>query len=187
MSEAAIAAPPANLARGASGPNWHWLVPAAEMAAEVSDAWPLGAGPAAVTCGGYPRIATRTAGCGDGSVACARDFTGAILRRWDIGARSDDIVVVVSELITNALRHARQAAAWPQRPVRLGLIHPGPCVLCAVSDPSDQLPAPREPDWLDETGRGLHVVSALSDDWGCTAPNRLGKVVWATFATGSGG
>ena len=103
--------------------------------------------------------------------------------------RGDDIAIVVSELLTNALRHALPAPGdlRPRRPVRLGLLQPGPCVLCAVSDPSDQLPAPREPDWLDETGRGLHVVSALSDDWGCTAPNRLGKVVWATFATGSGG
>ena len=157
------------------------------MAAEVSNVWPLAAEPASVTCGGYPRVATRTAGCDGGSVRCARDFTVATLGRWGIGERSDDIVVVVSELLTNALRHARPtAAAWPQPPVRLGLIHPGPCVLCAVSDPSDQVPEPREPDWLDETGRGLHVVAALSDDWGCTTPSRLGKVVWATFATGSG-
>jgi hypothetical protein len=158
------------------------------MAAEVSRSWPLAAGDAVLPCGGrFPRVATRTPAPGDQSVRSARDFTVATLRRWGVSDRCDDVVVVVSELVTNALRHAQPASApWPRRPVRLGLIHPGPCVLAAVSDPSDQVPQAREPDWLEENGRGLHVVSALSENWGCTAPDRLGKVVWATFDTGCG-
>ena len=36
-----------------------------------------------------------------------------------------------------------------------------------------------------ESGRGLHVVSSLCDEWGCTPPGPRGKVVWAMFATGA--
>ena len=55
-------------------------------------------------------------------------------------------------------------------------------MLCAVADPSPRLPEPKEPDYLAESGRGLHVISALSDRWGCTAPTEAGKVVWALFS-----
>lgn len=182
MPEAAIADPLAGLARGVTGPGWHWLAPAAEMAA-ACDGWPL----AAQAGGGFPRVATRTPGPGPSSVRAARDFAVGTLRRWGIGDRCDDIVVVVSELLTNALRHARPAAAaWPCSPVRLGLVHPGPYLVCAVADPSDQPPQPREPGWFDETGRGLHVVGSLSDGWGYTPPTRRGKVVWARFVNSSG-
>ena len=62
-------------------------------------------------------------------------------------------------------------------------MHSGPSVLCAVADPSDELPVPREAGWLDESGRGLHVIASLSDQWGsCMARGRPGKVVWATFS-----
>jgi hypothetical protein len=90
---------------------------------------------------------------------------------------------VVSELLTNAL-HSATGPAWPRWPVRLGLLQPGPWILCAVSDPSDEVPETRQPCWDDESGRGLHVVASLCDRWGCTAPGPRGKVVWATFATG---
>ena len=101
--------------------------------------------------------------------------------------RSGDIVVVVSELLTNALRYTVPCpgAVWPRWPVRLGLLQPGPWVLCAVSDPSDEVPVAREPGWFGESGRGLHVVSSLCDEWGCTPPGPRGKVVWAMFATGA--
>ena len=53
-----------------------------------------------------PRVATRTLGPGTGSVRTARDFTMATLQRWGTAERSQDIAIVVSELLTNALRHA---------------------------------------------------------------------------------
>jgi len=91
----------------------------------------------------------------------------------------------VSELLTNALRYTVPCpgAVWPRWPVRLGLLQPGPWVLCAVSDPSDEVPVAQEPDWFGESGRGLHVVSSLCDEWGCTPPEPRGKVVWAMFTT----
>ena len=99
--------------------------------------------------------------------------------------RGDDIAIVVSELLTNALRHALPAPGdlRPRRPVRLGLLQPGPCVLCAVADSAKAPPVPQAPGLLAETGRGLHIICALSDKWGYTTVNGTGKVVWATFTS----
>jgi hypothetical protein len=185
MSEAAMTAPPASLTRTvACGPAWHWLAPAVEMAATVASVWPVPSVDLPWGPPGYPRLATRTPGAGAGSLRAAREFTAATLTRWGVAGRSDDIVVVVSELLTNAIRHAVPSDNWGGQPVRLGLLQPGPCVLCAVADPSEHVPTLREPDGFDENGRGLHVVASLSDDWGWTAPTARGKVVWAMFATG---
>jgi hypothetical protein len=187
VSKAAATAAPASFAEG-TGPaaNWHWLTSAAEMAAEMSGVWPLARDPAAQRWPGYPRVATRTPGAGADSVRVARDFAAATMRRWGIGERSDDVVVVVSELLTNALRYTVPCpgAVWPRWPVRLGLLQPGPWLLCAVSDPSDEVPVPKDAGWFGESGRGLHVVASLCDQWGCTQPGPKGKVVWAMFATG---
>ena len=97
--------------------------------------------------------------------------------------RSPDITIVVSELLTNAIRHALPASGetGPQRPVRLGLLQPGSCVLCAVADPSKAAPTLQTPGSLTETGRGLYIIGALSDQWGYTTPSETGKVVWALF------
>jgi hypothetical protein len=169
----------------ASGVGWRWLTVAAEMAALASGEWLLAAGSAVP---GRPRVATRTPGTDARSVGMSRDFTVATLRRWGVAERREDIAVVVSELLTNALRHASSHSGGlePRWPIRLGLLQCGPCVLCAVADPSDKAPEPREPDYLAESGRGLHVVEALSDKWGYSAACNMGKVVWATFWTETG-
>ncbi len=113
--------------------------------------------------------------------------------RWGVADRSHDVASVVSELLTNALRHALPAelaappdgtASWPANPgrIRLGLLCAGHGVLCAVADPSTAAPVLRQPDWLDESGRGLQLVASISDSWGyCATPGQEGKVVWATF------
>src|SRR5438034_847076 len=130
VSEAAVTAAPVGLARGtARAADWYWLSSAAAMAAEMSGVWPLASHPAAQRWPGYPKVATRTPGAGAESVRVARDFTAATLRRWGVGdERSGDIVVVVSELLTNALRYTVPCpgAVWPRWPVRLGLLQPGP-------------------------------------------------------------
>ena len=124
-----MTAAPATLA-GCPGPaaNWHWLASAAEMAAETSGVWPITWNPSAPRWPGYPKVATRTPGAGAESVRVARDFTAATLARWEIGERGEDIVVVVSELVTNALRYTVPCpgSVWPRWPVRLGLLKPGP-------------------------------------------------------------
>lgn len=177
--------------------GWHWLAPAVAMAAAASGARQRTPGLASTDWTCFPRLAQRTPGLDPKSVGTARDFCLSTMRRWGVQDRSDDVAVVVSELLTNALRHgvpqaqaqgqARTqapagSAARSRWPVRLGLVQPGHFVLCAVADPSPRLPEPKEPDYLDESGRGLHVISALSDRWGCTAPTEAGKVVWALFS-----
>jgi Histidine kinase-like ATPase domain len=163
-------------------PSCRWLILAAEMAGWVnSDLWSApdpATGPA-----GLPRIATRTLGTDVGSVRAARDFTVATLRRWGTAERSQDIEIVVSELLTNALRHALPGPGEILSPwgIRLGLLNPGPFVLCAVADPSRAAPVPQMRSSLAETGRGLHIICALSDQWGYITPGEGGKVVWALF------
>ncbi len=159
-----------------------WLRPAMETAAPAHMYWPSAGWTRSA------RVATRTPGPEPGAVKAARDFAGSTLRRWGMADLEVDVGVVVSELLTNALRHAlpRQSEQLGASPIRLGLLYPGPCVLCAVADPSDQVPVVKTPDYLAETGRGLHVVASLCHRWGWTAPCHTGKVVWATFQPPAG-
>ena len=172
----------AHLSRLEGWAGSRWLKLAAEMAGLANSAGRPSPDPVPAGRARLPRIATRTLGADAGSVRAARDFTIATLHRWGTAERSQDIVIVVSELLTNALRHALPGSGdtRPRRPIRLGLLQPGPCVLCAVADPSKAAPAPQVPGSLAETGRGLHIICALSDQWGY-APNDTGKVVWAMF------
>jgi anti-sigma regulatory factor (Ser/Thr protein kinase) len=168
----------------ASATRWPWLALAAEMAAAGTGADQAGpAGPGHPEAGCLPRVAVRTAGRDLASVAVIRGFTRSTLQRWNVARRSDDITLVVSELLTNALRHTLPK---PGRPVRVGLLQPfpGAGVLCAVADPGPVVPRLPPPSRDAESGRGLHVVAELSDQWGCTTPDRAGKVVWAMFAAG---
>jgi hypothetical protein len=187
--------------------RWSWLQSAAEMAALYSGAWsdpelPLapaggfaGSPPRLATAPpSAPRLATRSPAPTVRSLAGARSFTLATMDRWGAAGCADDVAAVVSELLANALRHALPradngtragtgAAGARSRPIRLGLLDLEPLVLCAVADPSAQPPVHRQPDWLEESGRGLHVVASLSSHWGfCVAPDMRGKVVWATVS-----
>ena len=179
IDRAATAARPARLPGGTGG---RWLMLAAEMAGLTSGSGPLSPDNTAMGRSCLPRIAMCTPATGAGSVRAARDFTVATLHRWSAAERGQDIAIVVSELLTNALRHALPGSgeAEPRRPVRLGLLQLRSCVLCAVADPSTAAPVPRPPGSLGETGRGLHIVCALSDGWGYTISG-TGKVVWAMF------
>ncbi len=184
---------PLALAR-ASGTDWPWLEAAVQMAWRSCGCLPQVPSALEDRTSGWataPRVATRTPPPATRSVAMARAFTLRTFEKWGVVARGADAAAVVTELLTNALRHAlpaltddtATAAAWP---IRLGLADPGPYVICAVADPSTDMPAPRHSGWQDEAGRGLLVVASLSDQWGyCAAPADQGKVVWAAFATAS--
>ena len=171
----------AHLSRLERRASSRWLMVAAEMAGLAKGNLRPSPDPASAGRTRLPRIATRTLGADACSVRAARDFTAATLSRWGTAERGQDIAIVVSELLTNALRHALpRTDDIPRRPIRLGLLQPGSCVLCAVADPSAAAPAPQAPGSLAETGRGLHIIYALSDQWGYV-PNDAGKVVWAIF------
>jgi anti-sigma regulatory factor (Ser/Thr protein kinase) len=185
VDQTSSTADPADSPGGSVG--WHWLHQAAEMAA-LGNSRLLSAGlggPAGSGLSYLPRIATQAPSVDPRSISQARRFATETMRRWGITDRESDVAIVVSELLTNAVRHGLPLAVDPpDRPIRLGLLHAGPAVLCAVADPSEHLPVPREPRWLEENGRGLHVIASLSDKWGaCPSPGEVGKVVWATFST----
>ncbi|MFF9395502.1 ATP-binding protein [Streptomyces griseoluteus] len=122
----------------------------------------------------------------------ARNFTRSALGPWDVGDRFDDIALVVSELVTNALRHAMPAELPPgtgqSAPVRLHLLHWTGRLVCAVRDPSDESPVPRETedDFSAESGRGLLLVESFADGWGWhpALGDGGGKLVWALFRLG---
>ncbi|MFI5522465.1 ATP-binding protein [Streptomyces platensis] len=127
------------------------------------------------------------------SVRSARAFTRETLQGWELDELFDSVALVVSELVTNALRHAILAA--PERPdtapehpdatppARLHLMRWSSRLVCAVRDPSDDSPVAGEADFAAESGRGLHLVDSFSDSWGWhpLAGATHGKIVWALF------
>ena len=161
----------------------HWLILAAEMAGLVNDSRLSAPHPARTACEFPLRMATCALSGQARSVRAGRDFTVATLRRWRTTYSSPDITVVVSELVTNALRHALPEAGLtgPPGQIHLGLLEYRPWLLCAVADPSRATPVPRRTGSLAETGRGLQMIGALSDLWGYTEPGDAGKIVWAMF------
>ncbi|WP_274561112.1 ATP-binding protein [Streptomyces spiramyceticus] len=122
------------------------------------------------------------------AVGGARQFTKSTLAKWELGEHFDDVALVVSELVTNALRHALPADTPREGdqdpPVRLHLMHWTSRLVCAVRDPSHESPMAREADdFSAESGRGLFLVDSFSDSWGWhpLAGTLSGKVVWALF------
>lgn len=65
--------------------------------------------------------------------------------------------------------------------LRLCLLRRAGEVMLAVIDASDAAPAPRQPDWVKESGRGLQIVNALSHVWGWSPIEGHGKAVWAVL------
>ncbi|MFB4196609.1 ATP-binding protein [Streptomyces carpaticus] len=109
------------------------------------------------------------------SVRSARDFTRSTLSFWRLGEQYDAVSLVVSELVTNALRYGRPA-------VELELARGSHRLVCAVRDASSRAPRLGEPDENAESGRGLQLVECFSDGWGWRHQTESGgKVVWAVF------
>ena len=107
------------------------------------------------------------------AVRAARRFTEGLLEGWPEPARNV-AVLLVSELATNAVLHART-------PVGLTITSDGPRVRVAVADGS--LGAPVLKDFGPEaiTGRGIRLVDSLSQRWG-TDRREDGKTVWFELA-----
>jgi len=113
-----------------------------------------------------------------GAVPYVRCHTRQILAAWRLGQAADDIEIVVSELVTNAVRATLLVRA--AAPVALYLALENGRLYVLVWDASPELPARRDHARDAESGRGLELVSALSDAWGaCAQPG--GKVTWARF------
>jgi anti-sigma regulatory factor (Ser/Thr protein kinase) len=120
----------------------------------------------------------------DESLDTTRAFVRRTLRAWCIDGLTDDLALVVTELVTNALRHGVSARGGTAS-VDVSLYGTDKRLMCAVSDPSDDVPVRMTPDLARSSGRGLQIVEALSMYWGWTALPRDdgsgGKSVWAVF------
>ncbi|WP_260637917.1 ATP-binding protein [Streptomyces angustmyceticus] len=106
------------------------------------------------------------------SVAVARRLVRNALTVWGMEELADDGAVVVSELVTNAVQHARSEV------IRLVVSRPGPAtVRIGVVDRSKAPPQCRASGDEDAGGRGLVLVAGLASAWG-TDPLPWGKRVW---------
>lgn len=126
----------------------------------------------------------RVARSGEG-FARARVFTRDTLSGWSLDRHADDAVLVITELVSNAVRHAVPSAAAGAPEVRLGLALDSDHLTLTVSDPGDNAPVftPSGISALQEHGRGLCIVDALAEEWGWTPRPPAGKTVWVKLST----
>ncbi|KUN16496.1 hypothetical protein AQJ23_45095 [Streptomyces antibioticus] len=127
---------------------------------------------------GYPGY-TRTGRRVSASAAEGRELVRAALAAWELDSHADTAALLMSELVTNAVRHAngpllrmtvnRPADAW----VRVSVVDTTPSRLPQLQDPGPG----------DEHGRGLMLIEALANRWGYdyvgASHNPWGKRVWA--------
>ena len=104
------------------------------------------------------------------SAGAARRFVTRALHELGEDRLSELAELLVSELVTNAVLHARTT-------ITLEVCHTGPGVRVGVVDASPRGPRQREFSDQATTGRGLTLVESLSSSWG-TEPTRNGKSVW---------
>ncbi|MFG2815348.1 ATP-binding protein [Streptomyces sp. NPDC048410] len=120
-----------------------------------------------------------------GVVPLARDFTRQALYAWgwlpadgaEQRAAAEDVLLVVSELVTNACLHAGG-------PDQLFLSCDKKAIRLEVSDRGTGQPAPRTPHQAGRPGgHGMFIVQRLCLDWGVVrTPDQPGKTVWAELA-----
>ncbi|MFC8956540.1 SpoIIE family protein phosphatase [Streptomyces sp. NPDC057101] len=104
--------------------------------------------------------------------ACARK-----LAEWGLEDISFGTELILSELITNAVRYGIE-------PIQVRLLH-STSLICEVSDGSSTSPHIRRASDTDEGGRGLFLVAQYAEKWGTRYSHR-GKTIWASQATGPG-
>ncbi|MEU9669997.1 SpoIIE family protein phosphatase [Streptomyces bobili] len=105
------------------------------------------------------------------AVADARRLAGRSLERWGTPVDRFTVELVVSELVTNAIRYGAP-------PIALRLVRQPHLLTCEVEDASMTAPYLRHARESDEGGRGLYICASLTDSWG-TRYTASGKTVWA--------
>jgi signal transduction histidine kinase len=104
----------------------------------------------------------------------ARRFTVETLRRWGADGVLDEAELIVSELVTNALRHASS-------PSRVVLSATDSCLRIEVADDGRGGVVRWHPGPHDTSGRGLMLVEAMADRWGSHHDGHE-HVVWCEMA-----
>jgi hypothetical protein len=121
-----------------------------------------------------PASITRTFEMAATAPAAVRELVRSQLTEWGVATSLDDACLIASELVNNALLHARSDVT-----VTLSSSDRG--VRVAVADSSVALPSPGRPTPTSCSGRGLRIIDSLAVRWGYDLQSS-GKVVWAEFA-----
>jgi signal transduction histidine kinase len=106
------------------------------------------------------------------SAKAARDFTRDVLESWQLQEFCDDVVLVVDELVSNAVRYA-------EGPIIVALRRDVDAVQIQVIDESNSIPVVLPQSQTRDGGRGLAIVDDLSGEWGADRHMAGGKTVWA--------
>ena len=98
------------------------------------------------------------------------------LQEWELAELADDVELVLSELLANVVLHA-------PGPLKVVLTRDGEDVRLEVADAAAAMPAPRLATEAGTTGRGLGLVTSLTESWGFgpRTDGEPGKVVWCRF------
>ncbi|MEU3610219.1 SpoIIE family protein phosphatase [Streptomyces sp. NPDC035033] len=112
------------------------------------------------------------------AVSPVRNAAAAKLADWGLEETVFAVELILSELVTNAVRYGAD-------PVRVRLLYDRTLV-CEVSDGSSTSPHLRHAADTDEGGRGLYLVARFAERWG-TRYGRRGKTIWAELRVGPDG
>jgi anti-sigma regulatory factor (Ser/Thr protein kinase) len=107
----------------------------------------------------------------ESSSTTARAFLRAALQTWQLDGFGEVTEVLTSELVNNVVRHVGS-------PMTLRALRQPSSIRVEVDDPSSEAPVAQQPQPLDENGRGIFLVAALSKQWGVTQRGDDGKTVW---------
>ena len=119
------------------------------------------------------------------AVPIVRTIVREHLKLWGLAGLIDGGTLAVSELLTNVLRHVQADARTGVRNARLTVTRLPTVLNVCVRDFDPALPRLSYPDADADCGRGLHLVMAFADDFGCS-PAKGGKDVWANFQISEG-
>jgi len=112
------------------------------------------------------------------AASCARLHARHVLWEWGLGSLCESAELLISELVTNAVKASR--AMTQGSPVRLWLVSDSAQILILVWDSSPVPPVRMNTSDEAESGRGLMLVEAISEQWGWYHHmNNDGKFVWA--------
>jgi anti-sigma regulatory factor (Ser/Thr protein kinase) len=139
----------------------------------------------------WPLSASLPLGALPGATPCARLHARAVLAEWGLGELAEAAELVVSELVTNAVRASTGPDGRPRYDgagmpvVVLRMASDGIKLLIEVWDSIPGAPAAGHPEPEDEGGRGLMLVEAMCARWNWQSVDGWpGKVVWAELHSG---
>ncbi|WUH93733.1 ATP-binding protein [Streptomyces sp. NBC_00433] len=119
---------------------------------------------------------------GPTTVGRARHLLTRSLNAWGLEHLAEDAELIVSELVTNSVRHAHEPRGHVIQ-TRFERLHGG--VRIEVHDANVNKPEPRSASTEDESGRGLILVELITGGrWGVSDRIGIGKMVWAVCADG---